>query len=253
MILFHKEFGQGKPLVILHGLFGFSDNWQSHAKHFSTYFRVVLLDLRNHGRSQWSESHGYEEMASDVAETLDELAIPKAHFIGHSMGGKVLMHLALSHPSYIDKMVVVDMGIKSYPMHHQDIISAIRSVSLNDISARSQVNEQLKDLIPQEGVRQFLLKNLFWKEKGVLEWRMNFNVLVRHMDHILSELPHGDVLHEALFIRGQRSNYILDDDIEAIESQFLDSHVTTINNAGHWVHSEAPEEFAETTLGFLLR
>ena len=253
MILFHKEFGQGKPLVILHGLFGFSDNWQSHAKYFSTYFRVVLLDLRNHGRSGWSESHSYEEMATDVAETLDELAIPKAHFIGHSMGGKVLMHLALSHPDYIDKIVVVDMGIKSYPMHHQDIILAIRSLSLKGVSARSQVNEQLKDLIPQEGVRQFLLKNLFWKEKGVLEWRMNFNVLEAHMDLILSELPYREVFHEALFIRGQLSNYILDDDIESIENQFLDCQIKTIHNVGHWVHSEAPEEFAQMTLGFLLR
>ena len=253
MVLFHKEFGQGKPLVILHGLFGFSDNWQSHAKHFSAYFRVVLLDLRNHGRSNWSESHNYEEMAMDVAETLNRLDIQKAHFIGHSMGGKVLMHLALSHPNYIDKMVVVDMGIKSYPMHHQDIVSAIQSVSLKDVSARSQINEQLKDLIPQEGVRQFLLKNLFWKEKGVLEWRMNFKVLVRHMDRVLSELPSGDVLKEALFIRGQLSNYILDDDIESIENQFLDCQIKTIDHAGHWVHSEAPEEFAETTLGFLLR
>jgi pimeloyl-ACP methyl ester carboxylesterase len=253
MVLFHKEFGQGKPLVILHGLFGFSDNWQSHAKHFSAYFRVVLLDLRNHGRSEWSNSHSYEEMALDVVESLDGLGIQKAHFIGHSMGGKVLMHLALSHSNYIDKMVVVDMGIKSYPMHHQDIVSAIQSVSLKDVRARSQVNEQLKDLIPQEGVRQFLLKNLFWKEKGVLEWRMNFKVLVRHMDCVLSELPEGEVLHEALFIRGQLSNYILDDDIESIENQFLDCQVKTIDHAGHWVHSEAPEEFAETTLGFLLR
>ena len=253
MVLFHKEFGQGKPLVILHGLFGFSDNWQSHAKHFSAYFRVVLLDLRNHGRSEWSNTHSYEEMASDVAESLYGLGIQRAHFIGHSMGGKVLMHLALSHPNYIDKMVVVDMGIKSYPMHHQDIVSAIQSVSLKDVRARSQVNEQLKKLIPQEGVRQFLLKNLFWKEKGVLEWRMNFKVLVRHMDRVLSELPTGDVLKEALFVRGQLSNYILDDDIESIENQFLDCQVRTIDNAGHWVHSEAPEEFAETTLGFLLR
>ena len=142
--------------MILHGLFGFSDNWQSHAKHFSAYFRVVLLDLRNHGRSEWSNTHSYEEMASDVAESLYGLGIQKAHFIGHSMGGKVLMHLALSHPNYIDKMVVVDMGIKSYPMHHQDIVSAIQSVSLKDVRARSQVNEQLKNLIPQEGVRQFL-------------------------------------------------------------------------------------------------
>ena len=253
MQLFHKEFGSGKPLVILHGLFGFSDNWQSHAKYLSSYYRVILFDLRNHGRSSWSDSHTYENMALDVVESLDQLSIDKACFIGHSMGGKVLMHLGLNHGSYIDKMIIVDMGTKSYPMHHQDVINAIQSVNVDNVTARSQVNEMLKPLLSSEGLRQFLLKNLYWKEKGVLAWRMNVKILVESMQEILSVLPSGEVLHETLFIRGGLSNYILDEDVDLIQNQLPNSEILTIDGAGHWVHAEASEAFIESTLSFLLR
>lgn len=253
MKLFHKEFGSGKPLIILHGLFGFSDNWQSHAKHLSSYYRVILFDLRNHGRSPWRNTHNYEVMAADVAESLKGLGVNNGNFIGHSMGGKVLMHLALNDSSYIDKMIVVDMGIKSYPMHHQDVINAIQSVNLENITARSQVNEFLKPMLSDEGLRQFLLKNLYWKEKGVLAWRMNIEVLIDRMSDVLSALPASEVVKETLFIRGGLSNYILDEDIDAIENQFLNSNIITIDKAGHWVHAEAPEEFTQSILSFLLR
>ncbi len=253
MKLFHKEFGSGKPLIILHGLFGFSDNWQSHAKHLSSYYRVILFDLRNHGRSPWRNTHNYEVMAADVAESLKGLGVNNGNFIGHSMGGKVLMHLALNDSSYIDKMIVVDMGIKSYPMHHQDVIKAIQSVNLENITARSQVNEFLKPMLSDEGLRQFLLKNLYWKEKGVLAWRMNIEVLIDRMSDVLSALPASEVVKETLFIRGGLSNYILDEDIDAIENQFLNSNIITIDKAGHWVHAEAPEEFTQSILSFLLR
>ena len=253
MKLFHKEFGSGKPLIILHGLFGFSDNWQSHAKHLSSYYRVILFDLRNHGRSPWRNTHNYEVMAADVAESLKGLGVNNGNFIGHSMGGKVLMHLALNDSSYIDKMIVVDIGIKSYPMHHQDVIKAIQSVNLENITARSQVNEFLKPMLSDEGLRQFLLKNLYWKEKGVLAWRMNIEVLIDRMSDVLSALPASEVVKETLFIRGGLSNYILDEDIDAIENQFLNSNIITIDKAGHWVHAEAPEEFTQSILSFLLR
>ena len=156
MLLQFKEFGEGKPLVILHGLFGFSDNWKSQAMDFSSYFRVIALDLRNHGRSDWDPIHSYEAMAGDVIETLDSLNIDKAHVIGHSMGGKVAMHLTQLFPLRISKLVVVDMGIKCYPMHHQEIIQAIHEVPLSEITARSQVSSFLSNRIPQEGVRRFL-------------------------------------------------------------------------------------------------
>jgi pimeloyl-ACP methyl ester carboxylesterase len=251
--LFYKEYGEGKPVVILHGLFGFSDNWKSQAKVLANYFKVIVVDLRNHGRSEWADLHSYEAMANDVIETMDVLNLSQFNVIGHSMGGKVAMHLAQAYPDRLLKTIVVDMGVKSYPMHHQDLIEAIKSVPIETITARSQVNTFLTNKIPEEGVRQFLLKNLYWIERGKLAWRMNIDVLEANMNLILDALPEIEVLCPTLFIKGAESNYILEADYEAIESIFLDSEIHTINEAGHWVHADSFEEFLESVLAFLLR
>jgi pimeloyl-ACP methyl ester carboxylesterase len=251
--LFYKEYGEGKPVVILHGLFGFSDNWKSQAKVLANYFRVIVVDLRNHGRSEWANLHSYEAMANDVIETMDVLNLSQFNVIGHSMGGKVAMHLAQAYPDRLLKTIVVDMGVKSYPMHHQDLIEAIKSVPIETITARSQVNTFLTNKIPEEGVRQFLLKNLYWIERGKLAWRMNIDVLEANMHLILDALPEIEVLCPTLFIKGAESSYILEADYEAIESIFLDSEIHTINEAGHWVHADSFEEFLESVLAFLLR
>ena len=253
MQLFYKEYGDGIPVVILHGLFGFSDNWKSQAKVLANYFRVIVVDLRNHGRSEWDEIHNYETMADDVIETMDSLELAEFHVIGHSMGGKVAMHLAQSYPARLLKTIVVDMGVKSYPMHHQDLIEAIKAVPIETISARSQVNTFLSNRIPEEGVRQFLLKNLYWIERGKLAWRMNIAVLEANMRSILNALPEIEVLSPTLFIKGANSNYILEEDYESIENIFLDSEIQSISGAGHWVHADSFEEFTECVIGFLLR
>lgn len=253
MQLFYKEYGEGKPVVILHGLFGFSDNWKSQAKVLANYFRVIVVDLRNHGRSEWADLHSYEAMANDVIETMDVLNLSQFHVIGHSMGGKVAMHLAQAYPDRLLKTIVVDMGVKPYPMHHQDLIEAIKSVPVETITARSQVNTFLTNKIPEEGVRQFLLKNLYWIERGKLAWRMNIDVLEANMHLILDALPEIEVLSPTLFIKGAESSYILEADYEAIENIFLDSEIHTINEAGHWVHADSFEEFLESVLAFLLR
>ena len=253
MQLFYKEYGEGKPVVILHGLFGFSDNWKSQAKVLANYFRVIVVDLRNHGRSEWADLHSYESMANDVIETMDFLSLSQFHVIGHSMGGKVAMHLAQSYPERLLKTVVVDMGVKAYPMHHQDLIEAIKAVPIDTITARSQVNTFLSNRIPEEGVRQFLLKNLYWIERGKLAWRMNIAVLEANMPLILDALPDTEVLGPTLFIKGANSSYILEEDFEAIENIFLDSEIQSITDAGHWVHADSFEEFLERVLAFLLR
>jgi pimeloyl-ACP methyl ester carboxylesterase len=253
MKLHYREMGKGKPLIILHGLFGFSDNWQSHGKRLAEYFRVVLVDLRNHGHSGWSDDFSYEIMAEDVLELYEDLGLEDTILVGHSMGGKVAMQFALKHEDLLDKLVIVDMGLKEYPMHHEHILEGIYAVDLPTITARRQAEKQMSAHIESEGIKQFLLKNLYWKEKGVLAWRMNVEVLEREMDTILSKMPEGQVGTPTLFIRGELSNYVLDEDIEHIEEQFIDSEVKTIANAGHWVHAEAPEEFLETLLSFSLR
>ena len=253
MKLHHRELGSGQPMIILHGLFGFSDNWQTHAKKFAEYYRVILVDLRNHGHSDWSDEFSYELMAKDLKELCDDLGLKNILLIGHSMGGKVAMLFAQKHKELLDKLVVVDIGIKAYPMHHQHILAGMHAIDLPKMKLRSEAEDILKQYIDSDGVRQFLLKNLYWKEKGQLDWRMNLSILEREMENILSRLTEKEVMLPTLFIRGELSNYILDEDIEQLEDQFPDSEIVTIKNAGHWVHAEAPEEFVDVVLGFCLR
>jgi pimeloyl-ACP methyl ester carboxylesterase len=249
----YREMGEGKPLVILHGLFGFSDNWQTHAKKFADYFRVILVDLRNHGHSPWSDEFSYNLMAQDLHELIEELQLGSFLLLGHSMGGKVAMHYAQSYESRLEKLIVVDIGIKLYPMHHEHILAGMHAIDPTKIKARSEAEQILRNHIDSEGVIQFLLKNLYWKEKGMLAWRMNLPVLEREMNEILAAVPEVEVMTPSLFIRGALSNYILDEDWDAIEELFPDSDLVTIQDAGHWVHAEAPEEFIDAVLSFCLR
>jgi esterase len=253
MKLQHRIIGEGYPLIILHGLFGNSDNWQTHAKKFATYFQVILVDQRNHGHSDWSDAFNYDLLAADLAELMTDLHLTKAHILGHSMGGKTVMRFAQCFPSKIDKMVVVDIGIKQYPMHHQEILKGIHEVSASAMDSRADAENRLLPYVPENGTRQFLMKNLYWIEKGKLAWRMNVTVLEREMEHILAALPIEENFTPTLFIRGSLSNYILDEDIEQLENAFPDSQLVTIENAGHWVHAEAPETFVNAVLEFLLR
>lgn len=240
-------------MIILHGLFGFSDNWQTHAKKLSEYYRIILVDLRNHGRSGWSDEFSYELMAEDIHELAKDLALEEFILVGHSMGGKVAMHFAQKYEDMLVKLVVVDIGVKKYPMHHDHILKAIHAVQLENVSSRRDADEQLATYVDSFGIRQFLLKNLYWKDKTTLAWRMNVEVLEREMEEILAAVPENEVLIPTLFIRGELSNYILDEDFSEIEKYFPDSEIVTILGAGHWVHAEAPEEFQEVLLGFCLR
>ena len=253
MKLFYRELGEGDPLMILHGLFGFSDNWQTHAKKLAEYYRVILVDLRNHGRSDWSDEFSYEIMADDVLELCDDLGLEDLILVGHSMGGKVAMNVAEKREELLEKLIIVDMGIKSYPMHHDHIVAGIKSVTLDTIKARREAELQLGAHIESDGIKQFLLKNMYWKEKGQLAWRMNVPVLDREMPAILGGFEADEIFTPTLFIRGAMSNYILDEDVSSLETQFPDMDLITVENAGHWVHAEAPNEFQEALLGFSLR
>jgi pimeloyl-ACP methyl ester carboxylesterase len=253
MLLHYKEIGEGKPLVILHGLFGTSDNWQTHAKKLAEYYRVILVDQRNHGHSPWSEDFTYEHLADDLEHLIIHLGIDQFTLIGHSMGGKTSMYYSQKYPTRLEKMVIVDIGIKQYPMHHNEIIKGIKSLDLNTISSRSAAEQAMIPFVDSYGVRQFLLKNLYWVEKGKLAWRMNVDVLEREMEEILAPIPNIEVWTPTLFLRGAMSNYILDEDWDAIEEIFPDATLETIENAGHWVHSEQPDEFIEKVLGFIIR
>ena len=254
MLLHYKDSGtSGKVVCILHGLFGQSDNWQTHANKLSSYFRVITIDQRNHGHSDWHHEFSYKHLADDLERLILHLQIDTFDLIGHSMGGKTAMHYAQNYPYRLEKLIVVDIGIKRYPFHHHEIIEGIKSVKLTNINSRSEAEEAMKPFINSNGVRQFLLKNLYWKEKGQLAWRMNVDVLEAEMDEILSEIPKKEVWIQTLFIRGALSNYILDEDWEEIEEVFPDSELVTIEKSGHWVHAEESEVFLENVLEFLIR
>lgn len=253
MKLHYREVGEGKPFVVLHGLFGNSDNWQTHGKRLSEYYRVIMVDLRNHGHSDWSEEFSYELMAADLKELFDDLKLQDVILLGHSMGGKVSMLFAQQYPELLEKLIVVDMGVKSYPPHHQHILEALNSLDLSTIDNRSQADAHLSKYIDSEGVKQFLLKNIYWVEKGKMAWRMNIPVLQHEMDNILSALEPVECFVQTLFIRGGLSQYILDEDISEIEEVFPDSEFVTVENSGHWVHAEQPDAFMDAVLGFCLR
>jgi pimeloyl-ACP methyl ester carboxylesterase len=253
MKLHHRILGEGQPLVILHGLFGYSDNWQSQAKKLADYYQVILVDQRNHGHSDWSEAFDYDLLAEDLKELFDDLKLEDIILLGHSMGGKTAMRFAQKFPNAIEKLIVVDIGVKTYPSHHDQILAGLHAIDLETMNSRSVAEEAMEKHISSFGVRQFLLKNLYWIKKGKLAWRMNIPVLEREMDSILKGLPKEVVLLPTLFIRGVLSDYILDDDFPVLENLFPDAHFVSIANAGHWVHAEAPEEFLEAVLSFCLR
>ena len=251
--LYYREYGAGKPLLILHGLFGSSDNWQSLAQRFASFYRVICIDLRNHGRSPWHEEHNYEAMSDDLYAFMKAQGLNDIILLGHSMGGKVAMRFAQAYPHLINKLIVADMGIKAYPMHHQHILAGIHSLHLETLGSRNEAEEILKIHVENDGIRQFLLKNLYWIEKGKLAWRMNVAVLEREMPNILAALPEAECWTATLFLRGELSNYILEEDEEQILKQFPDASIETIPHAGHWLHAEQADLFFDAVMGFCLR
>ncbi len=250
MKLHYKKYGEGQPLIIVHGLFGTLDNWQTLGKKFAEHFEVYLVDQRNHGHSPHSEDMNYQLMADDLHELITDLDLSDVILVGHSMGGKAVMTYATQHPEYIDKMVVVDIAPKQYPLHHQQILAGLNAIDLSVINTRRAADAVLSEYISDVGVKQFLLKNLYWVEKGQLGWRINIPALTNHMEEILAATPSIRIETPTLFIRGEKSNYITEDDYQAIYNQFLDSEIETIYNVGHWVHAENPLEFYNILLEF---
>jgi esterase len=239
------------PFFIVHGLFGNLDNWLTLGKKFAEHTDVYLIDQRNHGHSPHSEAFDYDIMAMDLYELIVDLELEKVDIIGHSMGGKAAMRLAQLHPEVINKLVVVDIGPKGYPMHHDVILDGLHAIDFDFVKTRGEADAVLSNYIQDQGVKQFLLKNLYWKEKGALAWRMNLPVLSATIKDIIGALPPDTVEIDTLFIRGEKSNYIIESDYSAIYEQFPNSDIETVYNAGHWVHAENPPEFYSAVMEFI--
>ncbi|MEM8529103.1 MAG: alpha/beta fold hydrolase [Bacteroidota bacterium] len=251
----HKSFGQGDAIVILHGLFGTLDNWQTLAKKLAEDYYVFLIDQRNHGRSPHVEGMSYPLMASDLKDFLEQNWIHQAHIIGHSMGGKTAMQFALEYPDIVDKLVVVDIAPKTYLGGHELILSALRNFPVNSVESRKEAEQTLLEAgIEELGIRQFLLKNLTRSKAGGYEWKMNFPEIDKHYQNILANIETANKSAfdgETLFVRGANSNYIQDKDINTINQFFPQSKLETVPQAGHWVHAEQPQALLELLRTFL--
>jgi len=251
MKLHFKKIGEGNPLLIIHGLFGSADNWGTLGKKFAINNTVYLIDLRNHGRSPHSTEMNYDIMADDLNELISDENILNPILIGHSMGGKAALQYAEKYPNVLKKLIIADIGIKKYPMHHDVIISGLKNVDLNIIQSRSEATKKLGEYVKEFGIQQFLLKNLYWIEKGQLAWRMNLTVIAEKIHEILNEIKINKNETETLFLRGELSNYILDEDFEDIFKAFPNGEIKTIEGAGHWLHAENPISFYKKVVDFI--
>lgn len=251
MKLAYKRYGDGPPLLILHGLLGAGGNWHTLSNTaFGPHFTVFTVDLRNHGRSPHSDVFDYPSMVEDLLEFLETHALPHAHVLGHSMGGKVAMHLALAHPARVDRLVVVDMAPRAYPPRHLEILEALGGLDLATLGSRGEIDAALARRITSRPIRQFLLKNLDFRD-GRYGWKMNLPAIHRNYAQINTLIDAGRFDGPALFVRGGASDYVEDADLPAIRALFPHAEIVTIDGAGHWVHAERPDALAAAVLGFL--
>ncbi|MBD79289.1 MAG: alpha/beta hydrolase [Crocinitomicaceae bacterium] len=251
MKLNFKTFGEGEPLVILHGLMGMLDNWQSLAKEYANHFEVFILDARNHGHSEHSEEFSYEVMMYDLLEFCHEHHLDEINLLGHSMGGKTSMKFAQNFPDFVDKLIVADIAPIAYPVRHHKILQGLRALDFNKIKSRGEVDKILQEYIPEIGVRQFLMKSSYWVEKGKLGLRFNLDAIEKNIEPIGENTTDAIFNGETLFIRGEKSNYVQEESLGLIDEYFPKNKLVTIPNAGHWLHAEQPKLFVEETLKFL--
>jgi esterase len=253
MQLHFKQLGQGEPLVLLHGLFGSADNWFGVAPKLAEKFNLLIPDLRNHGHSPHHPEMDYPLMAADVDRFLAAQKIESASVVGHSMGGKVAMQLALDFPARVKKLVVVDIAPRAYQRMHDHIFEALLALDLQQFRMRQEIEDVLEPEIPSLGLRRFLLKNLGRDNHGNFIWKMNLRGVAENYLHLGKLLAAGDksFAGPTLFIRGGKADYLTAADEPDIRRLFTAAEIQTIPEAGHWIHADAPEEFMRLVLEFL--
>ena len=252
-LLHSNILGEGQPLLILHGFLGMSDNWKTLGTQYSENgFEVHLIDQRNHGKSFHSDEFNYDVLSDDVVRYMEHHNITSAYVLGHSMGGKTAMQLATSHPDRVKKLIVADIAPKFYPPHHDFIFNGLSHLDFDNIADRREADDELSKHIKEKGIRQFLLKNLYWVEKDRLGFRFNFEVLKDRMEEIGENIS-GSAVYDgpALFLRGDRSEYIQPNDFAEIKRHFPKATIETIDKTGHWLHAENPKQFYEKSFAFL--
>jgi esterase len=255
MKLFFRKYGEGPPLVILHGLYGSSDNWVTIAKALSDSFTVYLPDQRNHGQSPHSEIHDYTAMRDDLLELVRDLSLNKFFLAGHSMGGKTAIAFALNWPEMLNGLLIADIspfvnetGKSSAYVEHYDILNAILSLDLTKISNRNDAEEALSERIESEKIRGFILKNLQRTAENTFTWKMNAEALMKNLDKITEgvgrngDFPHQITGFPVIFLKGGDSDYIPMEDYKEILKVFPAAEIKEIPGAGHWIHADKPDE-----------
>lgn len=251
MKLNFKKTGSGKPLIILHGLFGSADNWFSISKELKDHYTLYLIDQRNHGDSPQSDDWNYEVMVEDLKELMDNEDLKKAYLMGHSMGGKTAMNFALRYPDKVEKLIVADIAPRYYAVHHQRILEGLNALDLNEIQSRKEADEELSKYVPEVGVRQFLLKSLGRDSDG-FQWKINLPVITEKINEVGKALPEGESFTgPTLFLAGANSSYIQQSDIDDIDAFFPNNVVEFIADAAHWLHAEQPDAVVEEIRKFL--
>lgn len=253
-ILNSKIYGNGRPLIVLHGLFGLLDNWNTLAGMWAAQgMEVHLLDMRGHGRSFHSQRMDLEDMAGDVIEYMRANGLGRTSVLGHSMGGKAAMLLACRYQQAVTKLIVADIAPKAYPVHHAHIIEALTQTEKAAPASRSAADEIMSGYIPDPTVRGFLLKSLYRREDGTYAFRFDIKSIGENLPALGQALPYNCSYEgPALFIRGALSRYILPEDFSGIKAHFPQASLATIEGAGHWLHAEKKDEFFDLTTQFLL-
>ncbi len=253
-IMLHSQIiGEGTPLVILHGFLGMLDNWRTLGiKYAEAGFEVHLVDQRNHGHSFHSKDFSYPLMAQDLQEYGQAKGLESFHLMGHSMGGKTAMLFATLHPNNVKSLIVADMSPKFFPPHHEQFLRGLASLNFDEIHTRAQADKALSAYVPNESVRQFLLKNLYWQTPERLGLRLNLPALIENESEIGAELPDNNVYEgKTLFLKGEHSEYVMPEDEALIFTHFPHATIEVVSNAGHWLHAQNPVEFYDKTIRFL--
>jgi pimeloyl-ACP methyl ester carboxylesterase len=263
-MLNYRHYGSGPALIILHGLYGSSDNWITIAHRLEDQFTVLIPDLRNHGASPHTETHTYDDMVGDIVHFFLDTQTENAYLIGHSMGGKVAMRFAAENPEKVNRLMVVDIAPRNYMsenqhskhiLQHERILELLQNPDLNQYGSRKELDDFFLSKIKEQDVRQLLMKNIRRNSDGHFEWKINASLLRDSFPSMVSETDAAwfdgripILAYPVDFVRGLDSEYVSDDDWQTIKKIYPEARLTDIEQAGHWLHAEQPDKLVAAIL-----
>ncbi len=255
MKLFFREYGHGSPMIILHGLFGMSDNWVTLARLFADELnmRIIIPDQRNHGKSPHHPVFNYHAMVDDLAELYEELQLTSAVILGHSMGGKVAMHFALDYPVNVDKLIVVDISPVTYnTWRHAFLLEVMSNLDFNLLKTKKDVEKELLEQVNDKRLSSFMLKNIMNISRDKLGWKLNIEALKLNLEEVFRFEPTGTMFSKpVMWLKGELSDYIKTEHQMQMYSYFPETTLKVISNSSHWLHAEQPEDFFQSVVTWL--